>query len=44
MLIIWKFPKSIAGHTRGPRGPLAARGPRVWDPWLTLCYSLHKQC
>jgi len=34
MLIIWKFPKSIAGRTKGPRVPHAARGPRVWDPWL----------
>ena len=27
MLIIWKFPKSIAGRTKRPRRP------RVWDPW-----------
>jgi len=25
MLIISKFPKSIAGRTKGPRGPHAAR-------------------
>jgi len=29
MLIIWKFPKSIACSTKRPRGPHAAR---VWDP------------
>ena len=33
MLIIWKFPKSIADRTKGPREPHAVRGPRVWDPW-----------
>jgi len=31
MLIIWKFPKSIAGRTKGPRGP------RVWDPCSKCC-------
>ena len=42
MLIIWKFPKSIAGRTKDPRGPHeargphAARGPRVWDPWYMV--------
>jgi len=30
MLIIWKFPKSIAGRTNRPRGP------RVWDPWRKM--------
>jgi len=29
MLIISKFPKGIAGRTKGPRGPHAAHGPRV---------------
>jgi len=29
MLIIWKFPKSITGRTKRPRGPNAASGPRV---------------
>jgi len=27
MLIIRKFPKTIAGRTK------FLRGPRVWDPW-----------
>jgi len=29
MLIIWKFPRSIAGRTKHLRGPHAAREPRV---------------
>jgi len=28
----WNFPAYVAGRTKGPRGPHAARGPRVWDP------------
>jgi len=30
MLIIGKFPKSIAGHTKRPRGW------RVWGPWFSI--------
>jgi len=35
MLIISKFPKSIAGSTKCPRG---RRGPRVWDPRIHSRY------
>jgi len=34
ILIIWKFPKTIAGRTKCPRGPHEARGPRVWDTFF----------
>ena len=34
-LIIWKFPKSVSGRTKGLRGPHAARGSRVWGAWST---------
>ena len=38
--ITWKFPKSVAGRTKGPGGPHAARGSRVWDPVLNShCYK-----
>jgi len=35
MLIIGKFPKSIAGRTKRPRGP------RVWNPlfWFFLRFA-----
>jgi len=41
MLIISKFPKRIAGlrRTKCPRGPHAACGPRVWDPWSTRLWN-----
>ena len=34
--ILWKFPKNVAGRTKGPRGPHAACRPRVWGPWVKL--------
>jgi len=34
MLIIRKFPKSIAGRTKCPRRPHVVRGPRVWGAGL----------
>jgi len=44
MLIIWKFSKSIAGHTKCPRGPHVACGTRVGDPrfvksWMSSHFS-----
>jgi len=32
MLIIWKFPKSIVGHKKHPRGPHLARVFETPDP------------
>jgi len=44
MLIILKFPKSIAGRTKGPREPHAAPGPRVCDPVIeaTVFSQVHE--